>query len=268
MLRCPRCGSEKSWRLGDGRRRCAGCRFDWRPDRLPLRLTKPAWQAVLEWFVRGAPSAQIAKETGLDRKRVLRALTAVREAIVRSAADRARPAETLRAEITTATDAVARASRRASRFPLIGLYLEHRLVGADVIGYVEAAEVGRLLRRRDRRTAVLPAEWQRYGAVVYRGRFYRSSGPADPSAFGGLEAFWAYLQRLLRAKGGIRRERLHLYLGEYVWRYNRRQAAPVAQVRELLELIRERRPGGSNRTMPRRGRGPARQGLYRPGNCI
>jgi len=268
MLRCPRCSSEKSWRLGDGRRRCARCRFDWRPGRLPLRLTRPAWQAVLEWFVRGAPSAQIANETGLDRKRVLRALTAVREAIARSAADRASPAETPRAEIATPTGAVAHVSRNAPRFPLIGLYLEQQLAGADIIGYAEAAEVGPLLHHKERRTAALPPEWQRYGAVVYRGRFYRPSRPAERGAFGRLEAFWAYLQRLLKAKGGIRRERLRLYLAEYVWRYNRRHLTPAARVGELLELIRQRRPGGSNRTLPRR-RGPARRsGVYRSGNCI
>jgi transposase len=38
----------------------------------------------------------------------------------------------------------------------------------------------------------------------------------------GLEGFWGYLKRWLAAKGGIRRERLPLYLAEYVWRYNHR----------------------------------------------
>ena len=37
----------------------------------------------------------------------------------------------------------------------------------------------------------------------------------------GLEGFWGYLKRRLAAKGGVRRERLPLYLAEYVWRYNR-----------------------------------------------
>src|SRR5438093_10374864 len=83
--RCPRCGNPRSWTLSGGRRRCARCRFDWRPGRLPLRLTAHAWKELLSWFVRGAPSAQIARETRLDRKRVLRALTSVRQAIMRTA---------------------------------------------------------------------------------------------------------------------------------------------------------------------------------------
>jgi transposase-like protein len=39
----------------------------------------------------------------------------------------------------------------------------------------------------------------------------------------GLEGFWGYIKRILAAKGGIRKERLHLYLSEYVWRYNYRK---------------------------------------------
>lgn len=39
----------------------------------------------------------------------------------------------------------------------------------------------------------------------------------------GLEGFWGYLKKKLAAKGGIRRERLLLYLGEYVWRFNNRK---------------------------------------------
>ncbi len=53
----------------------------------------------------------------------------------------------------------------------------------------------------------------------------------------GLEAFWGYLQRRLAAKGGVRRERLPLYLGEYVWRYKHRRLSGTEQVRSLLKLI-------------------------------
>jgi len=33
----------------------------------------------------------------------------------------------------------------------------------------------------------------------------------------GLEGFWGYLKRILASKGGIRKDKLHLYLGEFVW---------------------------------------------------
>jgi len=76
---------------------------------------------------------------------------------------------------------------------------------------------------------------------VYRGRLYRNAeADAERAPFGQIEAFWAYLQRQLRAKGGIRRERLTLYLAEYAWRYNHRRLSPGEQVRELLSLVQSR----------------------------
>jgi len=48
----------------------------------------------------------------------------------------------------------------------------------------------------------------------------------------GLEGFWGYLKRRLAAKGGIRKERLPLYLAEYVWRYNHRNDS--IQIQKIL----------------------------------
>ena len=45
-------------------------------------------------------------------------------------------------------------------------------------------------------------------------------GEGDENHINELEGFWEYLQRRLATSGGIRRERIHSYLAEYVWRYN------------------------------------------------
>jgi transposase len=239
-FQCPRCGGEKSWLLRDGRRRCARCRFDWKPGRLPLRLTAENWRELLKWFVRGAPSAQIAHETRLERKRVLRALTAVRRAILRS------PNNGRRGR-ARGSDANGRhvGPRESAKYPrprsaTIGLYVVNGRVGAAVIPEGEAEQLGTILRERKSLHSHVSPSLQRYAAVVYRGRFYRlaRATAGHPAArFGRIEAFWAYLQRNLRGKGGIRRERLELYLSEYVWRYNHRHLSPAEQLRKLLELI-------------------------------
>jgi len=53
----------------------------------------------------------------------------------------------------------------------------------------------------------------------------------------GLEGFWGYFKRRLAAKGGIRPERLPLYLVEYVWRYNHRRLSVEQQVRVLMDML-------------------------------
>ena len=54
----------------------------------------------------------------------------------------------------------------------------------------------------------------------------------------GLEGFFGYLKRQLASRGGIRRERLPLYLAEYVWRYNNRKLPLNQQINKLLKLIK------------------------------
>jgi transposase len=252
-LRCPRCGAEKSWILKGGRRRCAKCRYDWTPGRLLLRLTAQAWRDLLRWFVRGATSAQIAHETRLDRKRVLRALTAVRKAIIGSLPHKipstSRASAGLRTQEAQDVGAQKWTTRPRPRFPALGLYLVNGEVGADVLSDDDTEQLGRILRVRKTNHATTPPQFRRYAAVVYRRRFYRfPTAGHRTTAFGTLEAFWAYLQRHLRAKGGIRRERLDLYVAEYVWRYNRRQLTPEEQVKELLNVMRQRAKGGRNGT--------------------
>ncbi len=183
-----------------------------------MRLSLPQWRAVLQWFVRGASSAEIARETRLERKRVLRALMLVRRAILRTASHRARRTFVL--------------SRR-TRAATIGLRTIDGRACAEVIPDAQADQLGRSLRERNGR---LPLALHTYAAVVYRGRLHRLGGSGAP--FGQIEAFWAFLQHQLRSTGGIRRERLGLFLGAFAWRYNHRKLSRDEQVKALLALLR------------------------------
>lgn len=242
---CPRCGNRKIWILKDGRRRCARCRYDWRPGRWPLRLTAAKWQAIVRWFVRGAPSAAIALETRLDRKRVLRALTVIRTAIAREGP---RPG--------TARRSIERRARARPAPLVIGLRsFDGRGVWAEVVPEPDAVVLRSVTQRRP--VALDRSGLSRYAAVVYRGRFYRLR-PRGAAPFGPIESFWGYLRQRLRSKGGIRPARLHLYLSEYSWRYNSRRLDPEQQRQELLRLLRQQPAGGGNVTLAARPGGTGR----------
>jgi hypothetical protein len=189
---------------------------------LPLRLSRQQWREVLRWFVRDAAIADIARETGLERKRVLRAVMIVRQALLRVAQDgMPRPAPS-----------------RGAHVALIGLRVVNGRASAEVVPHGEAEQFGRWLGSREKGRPYLPRNSRRYMAVVYRGRLYRLADTgAERVPFGPIEAFWAYVQRQLRAKGGIRRERLDLYLASFAWRYNHRKVPPAEQVQELLGLV-------------------------------
>ena len=183
------------------------------------------WREVLRWFVRDATGAQIARETRLERKRVMRALLIVRQAILDDErADRPRASV-----------------HRASRSALIGLRIVNGVAAAEVVPAAEAEHIERWLAKRARGHAAALRNPRRYMAVVSRGRLHRVVDAGERLPFGPVEAFWAHLQRQLRSRGGIRRERLDLYLSAFAWRYNRRKLPPAQQVDELLALIARRR---------------------------
>src|SRR4030042_4618888 len=80
LQKCLRCGNKKTWAIRRGKRKCAACEYEWRANRLPLHLSRAEWKRLLRWFLLGQSSARIAEEAHLDRKKVLKALTMVREA--------------------------------------------------------------------------------------------------------------------------------------------------------------------------------------------
>jgi len=248
---CPRCGARRFWTLKDGRRRCARCRYDWKPDRLPLRLSRRQWRGLLEWFVRGMTSAQIAHETHLERKRILRALTVVRSAMLESVPESMRPVHVRHAPQAHADDHPESAAHTAGRPrpAVLGLRLVGESVWAEVVDDDEAEPIVRSLRDRKNGRELHQEMAPEYEAVVYRSRLYRLSAPDRSTPFGHLEGFWAYLHHRLRSKGGIRRARLGLYLAEYAWRYNNRKLTPREQVHQLFKLIARRRSGVRNRSL-------------------
>ena len=198
-LTCPRCGNRKAWVLGDGRRRCARCRLDWRPGRLPLRLSLREWRAIATWFARGDSAEAIARQTGINRKRVLRALETIRRAMAADLGD----AE-LHDPLPVAESAELMQGRGRKLTPVIGIRWTHVGPLAEVVPDLDAAALGRAVRRTGPLRHALPEALGRYEAMGARGRLHRlphADGP-PPHSMGELGAFWAFLRRHLGARGG------------------------------------------------------------------
>ena len=103
-------------------------------------------------------------------------------------------------------------------------------------------------RKRVARGSIVCSDtFRSYTGVVARGYIHRlvkhdqqEYVDEQGNHINGLEGFWGYLKRRLAAKGGIRRERLPLYLAEYVWRYNNRDMKIQDQIKLILSLLQNR----------------------------
>ena len=250
---CPRCQHTKSWSVRRGKRRCAACRYEWVPKVLPLRLTPGEWRRLLRWFVLGQSAAVIAQEARLERKRVLRALILVRQAMVRDVptvfSGVVEVDETYlggawkNRRLATRVQGTKR-GRGTTKQAVFGILCRGGQMWAQVVPNVEAKTLLSLLRQRVSAGSVVCSDtFPSYTGVAAGGYVHRlvdhSQAFSDRkgSHVNGLEGFWGYLKRRLAAKGGIRRERLPLYLAEYVWRYNHRRLSVSERVKNLLKLL-------------------------------
>ena len=294
---CPRCQHAKSWSIRRGKSRCAACHYEWVPRALPLRLSPGEWRRLLRWFVLGQSAEVIAQEARLERKRVLRALIVVRQAMVRDVphvfsgvveVDETYLGGSWRNRRLAKRVQGTKRGRGTTKQAVFGILCRGGLVWAQVVPNVEAKTLLPLLHQRVQRGSIVCSDpFTSYTGVAAGGYVHRLVDQARRSAIGkelatllwfsgvwprlvgawcgrllpllglpaqrgatssafsdrqgshvnGLEGFWGYLKRRLAAKGGVRRERLPLYLAEYVWRYNHRRLLGPEQVKTLFKLL-------------------------------
>ncbi len=257
LRKCPRCGNTKSWRVRRSKRKCSACRYEWRTDRLPLHLSRAEWKRLLRWFLLGLSSAATSREAGLGREQVLRALTMVREAMVRDIPpvfegvveiDETYLGGSWRNKRKSTRIQGSKRGRGTSKQAVFGILCRSGQVWAEVVPNVEANTLMPLLRKQVAKGSIVCSDtFRSYTGVAARGYVHRlvkhdqqEYVDAQGNHINGLEGFWGYLKRKLVAKGGIRRERLPLYLAEYVWRYNHRNMEIKDQIKLILSMLQNR----------------------------
>jgi transposase-like protein/DNA-directed RNA polymerase subunit N (RpoN/RPB10) len=52
-----------------------------------------------------------------------------------------------------------------------------------------------------------------------------------------IESFWGFLKRRLKITGGVRKERLALFLGEETWRFNHRRLSLDEKTEKIYQLL-------------------------------
>ena len=208
-------------------------------------------------FVLGLSSNQLSEETGLHKQRVLRALTCLRGALLREPdevfAGVVEVDETYlggrRRNQRKAQRAVpCKHGRGTSKTPVFGILCRAGKVWAEVVPNIQAETLLPLIAKRVRTGSTVCSDtWSSYTGVAARGYVHRlvdhnaTYSDGKGTHINGLEGFWGYLKRSLASRGGIRREKLPLFLGEYVWRYNHRKQSISKQRIELMKLLTDYR---------------------------
>ena len=253
---CPKCSSTKYWLLQDGRFKCRQCRKTFTDRRKYLRITSATVRKVVQEFLLEHSTNVILTRVTISRYMLLKLLTLLRMVMVQDVPEvfegTVEVDETYlggqwknkRLSIKRKAAQVKR-GRGTTKQAVFGILCRSGKVWAELIDSVEAKQLrSRILKQVKRGSTVCSDTWKGYTGIAAKGYVHRlvnhgSNIYSDKKGnhINGLEGFWGYLKRKLAAKGGIRQERLNLYLGEYVWRYNHRTMNFKEQEKLLMSLL-------------------------------
>lgn len=210
---------------------------------------------VIQWFALEQSVSKIQEQTTVSKYYILKVLLALRKAMLldvpKTFKGKVEVDETYlggqwknkRLSVKAKLPKPKR-GRGTSKQPIFGILCRDGQVWAELINNTEAKSLQPIIQKKVKTGSTIYSDtWRGYTGIATKGYVHRlvEHGKEYVSQSGnhinGLEGFWGYLKRKLVAKGGIRKSRLHLYLGEYVWRYNHRQQNVKEQTKYLTNLV-------------------------------
>jgi len=118
--------------------------------------------------------------------------------------------------------------RGTKKQPVFGILCRNGQVWAEVVDDVEADTLQPLiLRKVSTGSTVCSDTWKAYTGIAARGYVHRLVNHGEKqysdgkgNHMNGLEGFWGFLKRKPASKGGITKQKLPLYLEEFIWKNN------------------------------------------------
>ena len=240
--------------MSSGKRRCSKCKYDFIPHNLPLQLTRHEWKHIIRLFLMEQNSNSIIDRTQFERRRVFRALTKIRIVLAKDVpeifsgtveVDETYVGGQWKNKRKSIRDHGTKRGRGTQKQPVFGILCRNGQVWAEVVDDVEAETLQPLISRKvSTGSTVCSDTWKAYTGIAARGYVHRlvnhgerqySDGKGNH--INGLEGFWGFLKRKLASKGGITKQKLPLYLAEYVWRYNYRNNSERINMKRILHLL-------------------------------
>lgn len=221
---CPKCKGTQFWQTNDKRLKCKNCRFLFTPRENPFNVPNETLHQIISEFILEHSTNIILQRVKISKYKLLKILNTLRRMMAEDNLQFFQKNQCLKIEPESPI----------SKTPIIGILAKDDFVFAKILN-IEPAELKIFLKNPIEKAE----EWMKNFAIAHKSSFYRLL-PKQRQEIDVLEVFWGYLKRKLSSKGGIRKEKLPLYLAEYVWRFNHRKLKLKEQEEALLKLILEK----------------------------
>lgn len=244
-LKCPKCSQANFWQTAGKRLKCKSCRYLFTPRPNPLNIPNETLRAVISEFLLEHSTNIILERIEISKYKLLKVLTILRILMTKDVPEVLK--KMIKVDEDYLDNQIAQIIKRGrlesfssnTKHPIIGIICIEGKVYAKILPNLEVADLKSFLKNREKEGPISSSElWQKHVGIVFKNSLYRLAPPEDKKySIDIIAGFWGYLKRKLAAKGGVRREKLPLYLGEYVWRYNHRKLTLKEQEGRLLNLL-------------------------------
>lgn len=246
------------WSLRRGKKKCKRCRREWSGERYPvasLRVTKKEWFKVLHTFLRQRSILRIAEETNLGKNKVQRMLRYLRERMATHHPEVFQgPVEMDETYIGGQRKnkklhirrIAAKKGHGTDKLPIVGLFCRS---SGQVRVEVEPRKLDihfilEIMENQVARGAMVYTDgFKMYRSLPSRGYLHEFVDHDGGELVRGqihtnnIEGFWGILKRKLGCIGGMRRDKLHLIVGEIVWMFNHRHLSLKDREEALFALL-------------------------------
>ncbi len=255
---CPTCSYSRSWKVRRSKRKCKRCRHEFSSNIYPvkdIRSTIDDWQKCIHVFIRQRAILTISEETGIGHCRIASMVDILRQCMASDIPGRFNgPVELDETYIGGQRKNKCLHIRRikakrghgTDKLPIMGVFDR-----SSKQVYIEVMPVKlsmyHLFRITNSKlihgTLIITDGYKMYRGFKARG-FKHEYVDHDGGEYvrgeihtNNIEGFWGILKRKLGCIGGMRRNRLHLFVAEIVWNFNHKSLTYQQQEKLLLDLV-------------------------------
>lgn len=255
---CSRCGNRKFYNIRRGKKRCKNCRYEFKIRLGELGMSRKKWRGLIFWFLLEQPIRGIEEQAHISHYSTGKAVKILRTIMAKDVpgifSGTVEVDETYlggqkknKRKSQLKKEPISKRGLGTTKQPVFGILTRRGKVFARLVDATEAKDLLPIITKKVKiGSSVCSDTWRAYTGLAAKGYVHRTVEHGEKeyvqkdnrkNHINGLEGFWGYLKRKLAAKGGIRREYLALFLGEYVWRYNYRSLTIEKQRERLLKKV-------------------------------
>lgn len=265
LLSCPVCGYTKSWAIRRYHRKCKNCRSEWSPNTYHpvsgFRLSRREWYQIIKTFLRDGTITTVQDECNIAYATAQKSVAFIRLVMSQDApelfmgtceADETYVGGAWKNKAVHIRKQGTKRGRGTQKQAIFGLIQRNpSQIRIQLVPNTKGKTLRPIIRSKVCRGSIIYTDGHKGYRALKREGYFHDWVDHDAGEYvrgkvhtQTIDGYWGLLKTHLDSIGGIRKEHLHLFIGEHQWRYNHRHLTRKEKVKKLYQIFK--RFGGRN----------------------